>query len=65
MTKLEKLKNLVEDRGYSIDNFHLGGYGLIIKLLGIEGGELQKKTIHVLKTEPQFNDILIYAVDKL
>ena len=65
MTKLEKLKNLVEDRGYKINNYHLGDYGFIINLLGIEGGKLQKETIHVLKTEPQFTEILKYAVDNL
>ena len=42
MTKLEKLKNLVEDRGYKINNFHLGDYGIIVNLLGIEGGKLER-----------------------
>ena len=61
MTKLLKLKDLIE-RGYKISNFHLGNYGLTLTLLGIEGGKLERETIHVLNTEQEFNETLLYTM---
>ena len=60
MTEFEKLKILV-DRGYSIYNFDVGDFGLIVRLSGIEGGKLQKETIHIPKTEPRLWEIFLYV----
>lgn len=62
MSKLKEIKKLIENLGYKVVSIYLSGYGLVIDLVGIRNGKLDKETFYIEPSDSEYAEILYYTV---
>jgi len=67
MSELEKIKNLIENLGFTIIGLHFRyDKSLIIDLVGIRSREIHHETIYIPPTvsNEEYNEIFYYVCEK-
>ena len=65
MSKLSRIRHLVENRGYTIPSGHLGDFGIIVVLTGVQNGKPHSETISINRSDAEFGKVISFVLKKV